>query len=324
MSIKPGPILRTEGGPLGRVPGLVLQLLAAAAFAGGLPDASASEPDSPDRAMAFVEKSVEATELFNQRKFAEALVRFEELIRDYGDLDEDGYIAMSLADCLVGLDRLDEARAMYESVAAGHASLAQAVQQKLRELALNATPDDALLDELRAAVAADLDRAYAANVQLGRALQRRAASLLAEAATVFRAAAEAEPNLTQPSRRLVSSQAEMLAEIQEDLTALISRMERAWGALQSLKEMSDQSDAATAAGVTYRAEWTSPVNAGQPLKFETTWAECGDLQVTVNGKPVVLDRTQSLIIRRHQERINALLNDAIKASPAEPAPAATK
>lgn len=318
MSIEPSIPATAHCGPHHWARRLVIQAVAVCVYA-ALPTSSvATEPDSPDRAMEFVEKSVQATELFNEHKFAEALTLFQDLMQTYGDLDEDGYVAMSLADCLNGLGRRDEAKAMYQTVVAAHENLAQVIQQRIREMALSGPPDDVFLEELRVAALTEVENAYAAKVQLARALQKRAVSLLAEAVEVFRAAAETDPNLAQPSRRMVSGQAEMLAEMQEDLTALINRMDRAWNVLNALKEPNDAHETGASGVGTYRAEWDA-AQGGEPLKIETTWEECGDLQVTVNGKPLVLNRTQSLVIRRHQERINALILEAMKNPPANAA-----
>ncbi len=305
-----------------RVTGVIVQAIAVAAFS-WLTQAQASDaaadPDSADRSIAFVEKSVDATELFNQQKLPEALAAFQSLLQDYGDLDEDGYVAMSLADCLHAVGRNDEARAMYQSVATAHPTLAEAVQHRLRELSLSGEPDDALLNQLRTAAAGAVEDAYSVKVQLGRALQKRAVGLLKEAIAAFREAAETEPNLAQPTRRLVGSQTEMLAEIQEDLTSLIQRMDRAWGAMSRLSDWKGMESDAAPAGL-YRAEWTQTANGQPPVKFEISWDECGIVNVNANGRAVPLNPTQRLVIRRHQERINAILMEAMQAAPAEPAP----
>jgi tetratricopeptide (TPR) repeat protein len=301
----------------------ILRMVAAAALGGVIiPVAGAAGstvPDaSPDRAMEFVERSVEATELYNQRKLPEALASFQFLLHEYGDLDEDGYVAMSLADCLHMLGRHDEARVAYESVLVAHAELAEVVRSRLREVALAGEPDDALLEELRSAAAFESEDLYAIRVQLGRALQKRAAALLSEAMQAFRSAAATDPTVAQPTRRTTASQAEMLAELQEDLASLIERMERSWGAMKTLQELTESArDFSEQRIEGLHAAWMSVIEDREPVRLETIWDSQGKLQATANKRSVQLSHTQSLIIRRHQERINAILLEAMRAGPAD-------
>lgn len=265
--------------------------------------------------MEFVERSVEATELYNQRKLPEALAAFQMLLQTYGDLDEDGYVATSLADCLYLLERYDEARAAYESVIAAHPDLEPVVRSRLRELALLGEPDDFLLDELRAAAAMETEDAYGIKVQLGRALQKRAAALLIEAMEAFQSAAGTEPHLAQPTRRRIASHAEMLAEIQEDLHSLIERIERSWGAMKmlvDLAECKEKVDGQRIEGL--HAVWSSSGADGrEPVRLEMSIDDSGRVQATIDQHTVPLNSTQSLIIRRHQERIDAILLEAMRA-----------
>jgi len=301
----------------------ILLLWAASALLPGAwwPAALAQEADlvqDNDRAMRFVERSVEATELFNQGRHAESLAVFDELLRYYSDLDEDGYVAMSYADCLSAMGRYEEARVMYESIPPSHPALAETVRGRLREMALAGDPDQMLIQELREAVRLAGQEGYSVKVQLGRALQKRAALLLDEASTAFRAAAETTPTLAQPTRRIVAGQAEMLAEIREDLSSLIDRVEKAWAAVKRLTETGNCGGESSDAEVRqYRAEWVTS-SSPQQVKLETTGDDGTVIQAIINGKSVPLSRTQSLIIRRPQERINAILFEAIQADPAGP------
>jgi Flp pilus assembly protein TadD len=110
------PISKRGGAP-SRLTAAILRTVVAAVLGGAMIPVTAAGSTgadaSPDRAMDFVERSVEATALYNQRKLPEALASFQLLLQEYGDLDEDGYVAMSLADCLHMLGRHDEARTAY-------------------------------------------------------------------------------------------------------------------------------------------------------------------------------------------------------------------
>ncbi|HON68275.1 MAG TPA: tetratricopeptide repeat protein, partial [Phycisphaerae bacterium] len=276
-----------------------------------------SDSESLDREMAFVEKSIEATDLFNERKLPEALAAFEALLRDYGDLDEDGYASMSLADCLFGMGRLSEARAAYQAVMQNHPGLVKMVQHRLRELELLGEPDENFIAELRAAVASETESAYTLQLQLGRALQKRAMGLLSEAMTAFRSAVATEPDLAHPTRRLVTNQIEILAEIQEDLSALLDRLERHWTPIKTLEEIAAANDESAPQIEGYRAEWTAGRSGSSTVHVEVTLDDQGNVKATANHRPIRLNETQSLIIRRHQERINAILLEAMQAEPAE-------
>ena len=119
----------------------------------------------------------------------QALEIFQELVADYSDLDDDGYAAVGVADCLAVLARDDQARAAYERVAETHPELAAKAKEQLVELELVGQITESLVVELR--LAADLggDNRFLANWQLGRALEKYAKALLDEAATAFRTAA---------------------------------------------------------------------------------------------------------------------------------------
>lgn len=299
-----------------RLSGAALQVVAAAVWCSTSLSALAAEnavtdPDSPDRQMQFIEKSVEATDLFNQRKLPEALQAFEVLVRDYGDLDQDGYVATSLGDCLQALGRHEEARAMYESVAAAHPEMAEPIRQRLWEIKLAGEPDDAILAELRSLASGELENVYAIKVQLGRALQKRALAMLAEAVTVLREAAESDASQMQPARRTIVGQAEMLAELKEDLSSLIARLERGWAGMKTIKELTEPCETPDSIQGC-RSDWTSRAADGQSIKLETQWQDDGTVKATVNGRPIQLNATQELIIRRHQERINAILTEAMQ------------
>lgn len=280
--------------------------------------------DEMDRSMEFVEKTVQATDLYNQGKLAEALAAFDALLRDYASFDEDGYVATSVGDCLAVLGRHAEAVQAYAQAMSAHPGLTQSLLQKLREVQLLSGVDDTLIAELREDFAtAQGDRAAVA-WQLGRALQKRAESLLAEAVQVFHVVGD-EVESAQPQARAINNHAAMLTELHEDLSSLIQRLEGNWSALGRLGEMvdcggRDTSDSRTEA---FKGEWVIRT-LSQALRVTAGGEDAaGDLQFTLEGRPIQLNRTQALLIRRHQERINAILLEAANA-PAEPPSASAR
>jgi tetratricopeptide (TPR) repeat protein len=307
---------------------LVLGLLAAGmltcltgVWGAGNTDTS-SKNDSGDRSLAFVEKSVEATNLFNERKMAEALTAFQDLMQNYGDLDQDGYVAMSLADCLYVLGRNDEARKVYEAAALGHPQVAATAQYRIREIDISqAEATDALIARSRQAVAtASKEQRSGAQLQLGRVLQKRASALLKEAVDMFRTAAESDKDLV--GQRAIANQAMLLAEIQEDLASLIDRIEKTWGALRTLDDIARDGlpDASRAVGVTdFHAEWTVRGEDGNAIRIDTQWAQEGDqVKLMVNGRPVDLNSSELQIIRRHLERVSATVQDHLAPQASSP------
>jgi hypothetical protein len=188
----------------------------------------------------------------------------------------------------------------------------------LREVALTGEPDDELLEELRIAAAGESEDLYAVRVQLGRALQKRAAALLSEAMHAFRSATATDPAIAQPTRRRVAGQAEMLAELREDLASLIDRIDSAWAAMKTLQELTDSTgDFREQRIEDLHAAWTSVAEDHGPVRLETLWDGQGNVQATANKRTIQLNHTQSLIVRRHQERINAILLEAMRAGPAD-------
>ena len=109
---------------------------------------------------------------------------------------------------------------------------------------------------------------------------------------------------------------DMLEELIEDLAALVDRLEFMWGSVRSphfMKAIEDQID--RSAGIItekLQSAYTVRPKDGRRIEFQfkRDEQEC-KLQVTANGKPVELSRRQSKLIRRHQERICALLLEAV-------------
>jgi tetratricopeptide (TPR) repeat protein len=282
------------------------------------------QANDPDRAMVFVEKTARATDLFTQHKLPEALAAFAELARDYPDLDEDKYVAIGLADCLYAMGRDEQARAAYkavadQAVAAGHPELKQVVAVRLRDMDL-AGPQisDALIAELRReAGTASGEQRMSGQMQLGRALQKRAAGLLKEAVAMFRIAGEKDGEIANSGQRAMSSQLAMLAEIQEDLASLVDRVEKTWGAVRTLGEIIDHGS--PDAGITdYRAEWSTSAADARQVKIMVAWRKGeSSPQITVNGRIIKLNSTQVLLLQRHSERINAIIQEALLADQAQ-------
>ncbi len=300
-----------------RKSGVLLALVALSlpfspALVGG--EGATANDNGTDRSLTFVSKSVEATNLFNKHQLPEAMAAFQDLAHNYADLDEDGYATMGLADCLHAMGRDEEARKVYLKVASEHPALTETVNYHLREIDIGlGEATDALIEQLRQAVAAagDDDRS-GAQLQLGRVLQKRASALLKEAVEMFRTAAEADKGLL--GQRAIANQATLLAEIQEDLASLIGHIEKTWGALRTLGDIVRDGlpDANPDPGLTdYHAEWTMTGGDQGPLRVDMTWTggETG-VRATVNGRPVTIKPGEARLIRRHQERINAILQAA--------------
>ena len=287
------------------------------------------DPTDPvERAMYFVDRSTEATELFNTNDTEEALAIFQELDTGYADLDEDGYVALTIGDCLAVLERDEEAWEAYEAAAAAHPELETEIAEKITELELagdNLHPD--LLPELRSAYRNDPDSQFAAGWRLGRGLQKRAKVLLDEAATTFRALGEVSDGKFGPSRNSVRNHAAVLEELAEDLTLLVERTERRWGSARQpvLQNRCAQGQASPYVAITenQRCEREIRTKDGRRVKllFETSGdAPSREMRVEADGKPVELTPTQRLLIRRHQERINTLLLEAVDAAQEPNAP----
>jgi tetratricopeptide (TPR) repeat protein len=270
--------------------------------------------DPVERSMYFIDKSAEATELLSQNKLQQALATFQDLAVRCPDLDEDGYVAMAIGDCLAGLGRDAEAQAAYNAAAASHPELAVAVNQRLIELELIGEVSDALIDRLRRAAAAPDKSRYAASWQLGRALQKRAKALLIEAAAAFRAVNEADAPFarTDPTLRHAAA----LDELANDLGSLIDQLDSVWGSARRAMGVRLPDRGETGAGQIVmekqRSDWVIRAKDGRRIEFQMKLADRSDeAQCVANGKSVKLTATQRALIRRHEERINAILLQAV-------------
>jgi tetratricopeptide (TPR) repeat protein len=277
--------------------------------------------DATDRSMAFVEKSVEATNLYNQRKLPEALAMFQELTQKYPDLDEDGYVMMGLADCLHALGRNDEARAAYQSVAARHVDQKETALSRIRELEVAGVQiTDALIKELQQAAAAAGDNQISAQLQLGRALQKRAAALLKEAVTAFRSAGEKSRDIGAAGQQTIAEQAAVLAEIHEDLASLVDRVDKTWGGMRTLGEIarSTSPDGGGANIADYRAEWTTVAGGDKRSSIQVSWSKGQTApRIVVDGRIIPVNSTQARVLQRYQERMLAVLQETIQTDQAQ-------
>ncbi|MGB9626408.1 MAG: hypothetical protein ACPMAQ_16260 [Phycisphaerae bacterium] len=267
--------------------------------------------DAVERSVSFVEKSTEATELLSRNKLQEALAAFQELAAQYPDLDEDGYVAMAIGDCLASLGRDAEARDAYRAAAAAHPALTPTVNQRITDLELAGEVSDAMIERLRAAAASADKGRYSAAWQLGRALQRRAKALLIEAAAAFRTASEADTFISRQDPGL--TQARALEALAADLGGLIDRLEDAWGSARRAMRLPDKGRAAGATTGKGTAEWVLRTKDGRRIEFQIMWtAEPCDsrTQVTANGKPLKLTDNQQSALKRHEDEIRAILLQA--------------
>jgi tetratricopeptide (TPR) repeat protein len=266
-----------------------------------------------DRSFHFVERLSEATNLFNAGKPGEALAIYQELLADGVDLDEDGYAALGLGDCLVALSQNEQARAAYAAALAAHPESQSSVAGRIAELDV-IVADDAALARLRASAnsgnAIDLWR-------LGRALQKRAESLLLEAGKTFRAAAAADSTELLPKfmARSMAGHVAVLDELTRDLSVMVKQTELTWAVPQRANPLAPKIQE-PATGPTFstqrqKAEFLLETKDNQRVEVQLHGESDRDpVQVTVNGRPIELTETEKQLIQRHRDRINAILMEA--------------
>lgn len=297
-------------GIAGRLCTVVLLLLT-----GGI-NAYAQQSDAMDpveRSMYFIEQAANATELMSSGKAAEALPVFQELTAKYADLDKNGFVAISIGDCLGILDRLDEARAAYQLAAAAHPEIADSMRKKIVELDLAGEPTDELIQQLRTGMSATDKSRFTAAMQLARALPKRAKSLLTESAAAFRFLSDSE--LPGCKEGLMNSRAVAMEDMAEELNSLIQDMERAWNAMQfgmmSSRAGRDKSTSPSRIMDKVRSTWVARLD-GREIKLEMQIGESDcSVSVTADGKNVQLSESQRELIRRHLDRINTIALDAV-------------
>lgn len=303
----------SPGSGSGPAPAWALTVLLSLWYPAG-PLAAQDPARDVDRSFQFIERLAEATNLFNAGKAEEALAVYRELLSGSPDLDEDGYAAIGVGDCLAALGHHEPARTAYAAALAAHPDIQSNVAGRLAELDV-ADADDNALTRLRTAAASgkaiDLWR-------LGRALQRRAESLLLEAGRTFRSAATAPPAELLPkymSKSLVGHVA-VLEELTRDLSAIVARTELTWDMPQRANSLVQTTPAPVATEPTFttqrqKAEFLLETQDRRRVEVQLRGeSDCDPVQVTVNGRSVELNETEMQLIQRHRDRINTILMEA--------------
>jgi tetratricopeptide (TPR) repeat protein len=276
---------------------------------------SASGGDSVDRSMRFVERSMEATDLLNAGKPAEALPVLQELVDRDGDLDADGFAQLSLGDCLAQLNRPDEARRTFLRTAAAHPDRKSEVDQRLLDLELAGPITDDLILRLRAAAGVAEDSRYVGTWNLGRALQRKAMALLDEATACFATACAGTSPLARDLCR--STHQGLLTLVRQELASAIAKAESRWQRGATTASLSEYDDAQTESSAlsACRADWTIQTAEGKAhhVALRQDKKDGDKFDLTLEGKAVSLTPEQAALIRLHQEQIARILCETIGA-----------
>lgn len=266
-----------------------------------------------DRTIAFVEGSASGTDLFNEQRYGEALDAFEELLSNYEDLDENGYVALSMIDCLIALERTNQAREALVSLQEKHPELNQQIRNRLMELSLAGRITETVIDVLRDAVeASEGHQRVMARFRLARALEKRAADLLSEAADIFREATSHDDPDALLSGAMFNKHGALLQELAEDARALVEHAEWRWGMLTKALRLDPCGDAAEPSRpVTIdRHDSKTVLHTEGDVRVEihiNIGHNSEEIEVRVDGECIVLDASAKLLIRRHQERIGAIV-----------------
>jgi hypothetical protein len=266
--------------------------------------------------MRFVEQSMAATDLLNAGQAAQALPILQELAKQYADQDEDGYVAVSLGDCLAMLNRTDEARRAYQAALAAHADKKSDIEQRLIELDLAGPVSDELLERLQRAAGSVGDGRFLAAWDLGRALQKKAQSLLEEAANAFSRACD--PPSPMPQRVCRPEHLTVLKDLAAQVASHIGQLEERWqqfrhqpGAAGDESAEADRTEKTQPPARTSGIQWTIQKEDGQRITCELRPGKPDTLTLLVNGNTTELSPQQAALIRNHQERIQAILSEAI-------------
>ncbi len=270
--------------------------------------------DAVERSIYFIDKSYDATDLFNSNKPQEALEIFRELVENYSDLDQDGFVAMSMGDCLAALGQYQQARMAYVAAGELHVELAKSVSRRLVELALADNVTDALIDQLRTAAGAEEADRIASSWQLGRALQKRVKTLLTEASAAF--GAGIGPDAFSYSRSSVSRYCTTLDELAEDLATVIEYLENKWaimgGGFGRTAQKGDKARQPEIVITSQNWQWVVSIDDEKEIEFQIKCdPQDAKRRITADNEPVKLTKTQKLLIDRYQERINTILLRAI-------------
>ncbi len=284
-------------------------VFAASLLAGPAPARAQSPTDPVERAMLFVERSLEATELYGAGRIEEALSVFEQALADGADLDEDGHVAVSIGDCLARLNRTEDARLAYQAVAVARPELLPGIEHRLIELELAGEVSDALLNRLRTAVAAEPGnpgRAW----HLTCALLKRAAALLPEAADTYHLVLQTGM-VPQRSMREAGIAAQ-LQEIRDQLLGLAAKFSRASQDLSASAAIDPETGACPPRMMRSHQTWTVRLADGTQVAFEAHQADADqDGRFLADGTSVELTANQRAMIQQHQNRVNAILLEAL-------------
>jgi tetratricopeptide (TPR) repeat protein len=284
--------------------GMLVLLATSAAFS------QVDETDRIERSMHFVDQSLKATELYNAGEAEKALAVFQELLAGDADLDEDGYVAISVGDCLAVLGRIKEARDAYRSIVTQHPDLEAKVNERLIELDLKDRVSDGLIDALKQQVQGDDRNRLANNLQLARALENRSVALLKESIAAFRdALAFGSPWLRHAMQNHIAS----LDELSDDLDLAIAQYEKRLDEVSGRKNLKKGDAGEKSPKIVIEKQqwrWNARVDKQPVVSFEIQMDKDGKTQILTDGQPVKLTSTQSLLLRRHEQRINQILLEA--------------
>lgn len=270
-----------------------------------------STQDSLDRSLDFVDKTAQATELFNSDQTRAALDLFRQMATNYPDLDEDGYVGLSIGDCLAALGEYDQARTAYAALLAGRPDLQSKVEARLVDAELlSGTISDGTLARLRAEAAGTQDGdTVKSRMRLAWALEKRAHALLAEAASLFRSISQVGwvKGDNESSRHAL-----LLEEINQDLARLMAQTDALFGS-RTLPQCDGDSEDRKSAVRTERRRVECVLRTPDGKRFELQIRraqEAGAEEILVNGRSLELSEDEARLIQRHQDRINALLAQA--------------
>lgn len=262
--------------------------------------------DPLERSFHYVEKTSEATELFNSNRPREALAIFQELTASYSDLDEDGYAALSVGDCLAAMGEYDSARRFYTDLTASRPALQAKIADRLLDVELlSGVIGEETLARLRAAAAGGPEGdVLKGRVRLGWALEKKARALLAEAVDAFRSAAQMGWIKGDGG---FGRHALLIEEINQDLASLMAQTEALIGA-RAQPPQQVANDAGNAAHVeTGRADFVLRTCDGRRFEWQIRRDAGTGMELQVNGRRIELTEDEKRIIQRHEERIHAIL-----------------
>ncbi len=269
----------------------------------GFTFAESDPTDQVERSMRFVDKVSEATGLYNEGKVEQALAIFQELDRNDRDLDADGFVGLSLGDCLAELKRTDEARQAYQAVLQLHPDLEPKISERLIKLDLAGDVTEGMLDRLRNQTRG---KPEATNfVMLGFGLQKRAYELLGEAHAAFKLAKEQNPLLGAcPGKQ------DPLEELLEDLRELIEQTEVQWSPRPAAAM--EKSPGTAIWFKKLEGEWdvrTKPSAATTKMQLKAD--SKGEWQLLVGGKAIPLTEEQRKQICHRQMQIMNILSEVV-------------